>query len=70
MARTLAQFTITPDGQGDYALNLEDEDGESVDFIASNEHLDLIIEAIDDLRESEEADLLGADDDEESDEEV
>lgn len=70
MARTLAQFTITPDGQGDYALNLEDEDGESVDFIASNEHLDLIIEAIDDLRESEEADLLGADDDEEGDEEV
>ena len=66
MARTLAQFTITPDGNGDYTLNLEDEDGESVDFTASFDQLDLITEAIDEVLDTDEDEVLGVDDDEEA----
>lgn len=61
MAKTLAQFTITPDGNGDYLLNLEDEDGESIDFTASYEQLDLIVEAIEEQLDSDEEDVLGVD---------
>jgi len=70
MARTLAQFTITPDGNGDYVLSIEDDDGESFDFTASFDQLDLITEAITEALDSAEEDALGADeDDEEPDEE-
>jgi len=70
MARTLAQFTITPDGNGDYVLSIEDDDGESFDFTASFDQLDLITEAITEALDSDEEDALGADeDDEEPDEE-
>ncbi len=44
MARTLAQFSITPDSDGDYTLHLEDDDGETLEFTASFEQLDLIVE--------------------------
>jgi hypothetical protein len=64
MARTLNQFTITPDGNGDYVLSLEDDDGETTDFTASYEQLDLITEAIDELLDEDEEDLLGVDEDE------
>ena len=64
MARTLSQFTITPDGQGDYVLSLEDDDGETIDFTASYEQLDLITEAIEELLDTDEEDVLGVDDDE------
>ena len=66
MARTLAQFTVTPDGNGDYVLSLEDEDGETIDFTASFDQLDLITEAIDDVLDTDEDDALGVDDDEEA----
>ena len=71
MARTLAQFTITPDGAGDYTLHLEDEDGETLEFSASYEQLDLIVEAIEEQLDTDEEDALGADeeDDEDEDEE-
>ncbi len=65
MARTLAQFSITPDGNGDYVLNLEDEDGETLEFAASYEQLDLIVEAIEEQLDSDEEDMLGVDEDEE-----
>jgi hypothetical protein len=65
MARTLAQFTITPDGNGDYVLNLEDDDGEALEFTASYEQLDLIVEAIEEQLDSDEEDALAADDDDE-----
>lgn len=65
MARTLSQFTITPDGNGDYVLSLEDDDGETVDFTASFDQLDLITEAIDDVLDEDEDDMLSVDDDEE-----
>jgi hypothetical protein len=62
MARTLAQVTITPDGNGDYVLSLEDDDGETVDYIASFDQLDLITEAISEALDSDEEEALGADD--------
>jgi hypothetical protein len=63
MARTLSQFTITPDGNGDYVLSLEDDDGETIDFTASFDQLDLITEAIDDVLDDDEEDVLAVDDD-------
>jgi len=66
MARTLAQFTITPDAQGDYTLNLEDEDGETLEFSASYEQLDLIVEAIEEQLDTDEDDALGVDDDDDA----
>ena len=69
MARTLSQFTITPDGQGDYVLSIEDDDGETLDFTASYEQLDLITEAIEDILDTDEEEALGVDADEPIDEE-
>lgn len=65
MARTLAQFTITPDGNGDYMLHLEDDDGETIDFAASSDQLDLITEAIEEVLDQDEEDVLGVSGDEE-----
>lgn len=65
MARTLSQFTITPDGNGDYVLSLEDDDGETIDFTASFDQLDLITEAIEDVLDEDEEEMLAVDDDEE-----
>lgn len=65
MARTLSQFTITPDGNGDYVLSLEDDDGETVDFTASYDQLDLITEAIEEALDEDEEDMLAVDDEDE-----
>ncbi|WP_066721354.1 hypothetical protein [Sphingomonas pituitosa] len=65
MARILSQFTITPDSDGDYTLHLEDEDGETIEMAASYEQLDLIVEAIEDVLDSDEEDALAVDEDEE-----
>jgi hypothetical protein len=67
MARTLAQFTITPDSAGDYTLLLEDDDGETIEFSASFEQLDLITEAIDEVLDGDEEDALGVEGDAEED---
>ncbi|MDG2533366.1 hypothetical protein P6144_06890 [Sphingomonas sp. HITSZ_GF] len=69
MARTLAQFTITPDGDGDYTLHLEDDDGETLEFTASEEQLDLIVEAIEEQMEAEEDGLLDDEDDDDDEDE-
>lgn len=69
MARTLAQFTITPDGTGDYTLHLEDDDGETLEFSASYEQLDLIVEAIEEQLDTDEEDMLGVDEDDDEAEE-
>ncbi|MCH7860151.1 hypothetical protein ACQKOH_05865 [Sphingomonas sp. NPDC092331] len=63
MARTLAQFSITPDSDGDYTLHLEDDDGETLEFTASFEQLDLIVEAIEEVIDDEGEDALAGDDD-------
>ena len=64
MAKTLAQFTITADAEGDYILHLEDEEGETTEFTASYEQLDLVVEAIEEQLDSDEEDVLGVDADE------
>ena len=69
MARTLAQFSITADGDGDYTLHLEDDDGETLEFTASEEQLDLIVETIEEVAEIEEDDLLDGDDEDDEEEE-
>lgn len=66
MARTLAQFTITTDAQGDYTLSFEDEEGETMELTASYEQLDLVVEAIEDHLDTDEEDALGVDDDEDA----
>ncbi len=65
MARILSQFTITPDSDGEYTLHLEDEEGETIEMTASYEQLDLIVEAIEDVLDSDEEDALAVDEDEE-----
>ena len=70
MARTLAQFTITTDSDGEYTLHLEDEDGETIEFTASYEQLDLITEAIEEVLDADEEDALGVDADEDEAEDV
>lgn len=68
MAKTLASFAIS--GAGDeYVLHLEDEDGETVEYTASFEVLDLMMEAIDERLNSDEEDMLEVDDDEVEDDE-
>jgi len=69
MARTLAQFTITPDGNGDYVLSLEDDDGETFDFTASFDQLDLVTEAIEEALDVDEEDALVVDEEAETPEE-
>ncbi|WBY07000.1 hypothetical protein PIB19_16290 [Sphingomonas sp. 7/4-4] len=53
-----------PVGDGDYTLHLEDDDGETLEFTAGYEQLDLIVEAIEEQLETGEDDVLGVDDDE------
>ena len=64
MARTLSSFTIAADGNGDYLISIEDDDGETTEFTASYEQLDLISESIDDALDDDEEDALGVDEDE------
>ena len=64
MAKALAHFTITRSGE-DYLLSFEDEEGDTHEFTASFEILDLITEAIEEQLENDEDDLLAADDEDE-----
>ena len=67
MAMTLAQFTInkTPDDQ--FLIHIEDEDGQTLEFEASYEQLDLIAEAIEEHLEGDldDPDALDEGDDDE-----
>ena len=63
MARTLSSFSVTADGNGDYLLSIEDDDGETIELTATYEQLDLISEAIDDALDDDEEDALGVDED-------
>ena len=46
MARKLTKFTITEAGD-DYALHIEDDAGETIEFTATYDQLDLLVEEID-----------------------
>jgi hypothetical protein len=56
MARTIDTFTVARSTEG-YLLQLEDEDGESVEFVASYDQLEMIADEIERF--------LGQDEDEE-----
>jgi hypothetical protein len=64
MAKVLGHFSITQEADG-YLLHMEDEDGDTVEYSASFEQLDLISEAIDETLDADEEDALGVDEDEE-----
>ena len=64
MAKVLGHFSITQEADG-YLLHMEDEEGETVEYSASYEQLDLISEAIEETLDADEEDVLGVDEDEE-----
>ena len=67
MSKVLAQFSISRSRDG-YVLHLEDEDGDTSDFVATYEQLDLISEAVEDQLNTDEEDALGIDEEEEDEE--
>jgi len=46
MPKTLTNFTITESGE-DYLLHIEDDAGETIEFTATYDQLDLLVEEID-----------------------
>ncbi len=67
MAKLLAHFSISRTGE-DYVLMLEDEDGDTSEFVASFDQLDLITDAIAEELERDDDDLMMADEDDDGDE--
>ena len=63
MAKVLGHFSITQETDG-YILHIEDEEGDTTEFSATFEQLDLISEAIEDQLDMDEEDALGVDEDE------
>jgi hypothetical protein len=63
MAKVLGHFSITQEADG-YLLHLEDEEGDTVEYGATFEQLDLIAEAIEEQLDADEEDALGVDDEE------
>lgn len=55
MAKSLARFTIEPQGD-DYLLLIEDEDGDTTELTATLEQLDLLAEAVDELLAADDGD--------------
>jgi hypothetical protein len=55
MTKALVRFTIEPSSDN-YLLLIEDDDGETVELVATLEQLDLIGEAVDRLLEQDDAD--------------
>ncbi len=61
--RELATFNIVRKGE-DYRITIEDASGETTEFTADYDALDLISEAIDEALDSDEEELLEVDEDE------
>jgi hypothetical protein len=59
--RQLAKFTISV-REEDFVLNLQDEAGEAIEFAASPEQLDAVIDALDELL-SEDDEIFEVEDD-------
>lgn len=64
MARALAHFAVSRTGD-DYTLLIEDDDGETTEFVATIDQLDLILDAVTEQIEADDDDLLDVDDEEE-----
>jgi hypothetical protein len=62
MAKSLAHFTVEPNDDG-YLLRIEDEDGDTLELVASADQLDIIAEAIDNRldEDSDENDVIAED---------
>ncbi|MFC3069505.1 hypothetical protein [Phenylobacterium soli] len=59
--RQLARFAISVRAD-DFVLHLEDEAGEKMDFAASPEQLDAVIDALDELLSENEEEFFGVED--------
>lgn len=64
MSRNLVGFTVSPSGD-DYVIALEDDTGETIEFVATYDQLDLIAEAVEQQLDGDEEDALGVDGDDE-----
>ena len=64
MSGVLATFTIEPAEDG-YVLHIEDDDGQTLEFQATAEQLDLIAEAINEHLEDDFEDIDELDDEDE-----
>jgi len=53
MAQTLARFTVTKTADESFLLHVEDDTGETLEFEATYDQLDLIVEAIDEQLEAD-----------------
>jgi hypothetical protein len=60
--RQLAKFSISV-REEDFVLHLEDDAGQAVDYAASPEQLDAVIDALDELLSENEEDLFEVEDD-------
>lgn len=59
--RQLARFAVSVRAD-DFVLHLEDEAGEKMDFAASPEQLDAVIDALDEMLSENEEDFFGVQD--------
>jgi len=59
--KQLARFAISVRSD-DFVLHLEDEAGEKIDFAASPEQLDAVIDALDEMLSENEEEFFGVDD--------
>jgi hypothetical protein len=66
--RQLAKFSISI-REEDFVLHLEDDAGDKVDFAASPEQLDAVIDALDELLAEAEEDVFEVEDDDDGEEE-
>jgi hypothetical protein len=64
MAKSLAHFTIARTGE-DYLLSFEDEDGETTEFTADFDIVDLISDSIEEVLDADEDSALGVEDEDE-----
>ncbi len=62
MAKTLAGFTVSRSGE-DYVITIEEEGGETQEYTATYDQLDLIADTVGETLDSDEEDMLAVDDD-------
>ncbi|WP_010214772.1 hypothetical protein [Sphingomonas sp. PAMC 26621] len=65
MAKTLAGFTVSRSGE-DYVITIEEEGGETQEYTATYDQLDLIADTVGETLDSDEEDMLAVDDEGES----
>jgi hypothetical protein len=63
-AKELATFSVVRKGE-DYRITIEDANGDTVEYTADYDALDVISEAIEEALDSDEEEALGVDEDEE-----